>query len=204
MRIIDVPAAQGRGFHVPAGGEFRIVTPKGQQAADFFAFSALNVQEWLSPNHTWVWTRSVRPKEGDVILSRFRRPMIEFAKDGADGMHDMMIAACDQFRYEQLGHEGLHASCSENLRTSMQRLGHQIDVIPQPINFFTNTIVESDGHFISPPNPVQPKSYVRLRAAMDVFCVVSSCPYDLELEDWPINAPDGPTELVVEILEEDE
>jgi len=204
MRLIDVPASQGRSFFVAEGGEFRIVTPKGRQATDFFAFNAHNVQEWLSPNHTWVWTRSIRPQEGDVILSRFRRPMIEFAEDGAQGMHDMMIAACDQFRYEQLGHEGLHASCSENLRTSMQRLGHQIDVIPQPINFFTNTAVKDDGHFVSPPNTVEPNSYVRLRAAMDVYCVVSSCPYDLDLEDWPINGPDGPTELVVEMLEEDE
>ena len=204
MRVIDVPASEGRSFHVPQGREFRIVTPKGHQAADFFAFNAANVIEWLSPNHTWVWTRSVKPREGDGIQSRFRRAMIEFAKDGAGGFHDMMIAACDQFRYEQLGHKGLHASCSEDLRTAMQRLGHQVDVIPQPIIFFTNTEVKNDGHFVSPPNPVQPNSYVRLRAAMDVFCVVSSCPYDLDLDDWPVTGPDGPSALVVEILAEGE
>lgn len=149
----------------------RIVTPYGQQAADFFAFNADNVREWLSPNHTWVWTRTVRPRQGDVLLSRFRRPMLDFAEDGAGGVHDMMIAACDQFRYEQLGYEGPHASCSDNLRMSMQRLGYEIDVIPQPINFFTNTRVEPDGTFVSPPNPVKPGAYVRLTARMDLICV---------------------------------
>lgn len=200
MSTIDIPASEGRGFAVGAGAEFKIVTPKGYQAADFFAFSAANIDEWLSPNHTWVFTRSVRPRQGDIVQSRFRRPMIEFVEDGANGMHDMLIAACDQFRYEQLGHTGLHASCSENLRTAMQRLGHQIDVIPQPINFFTNTEVAADGHFTSPPNGVEPMSYVRLRALIDLICVVSSCPYDLALDDWPINGPEGPTELIVELL----
>ena len=194
-----IPPSEGRGFHVAEGQSIRVSTPKGQQAADFFAYNAHSIDEWLSPNHTWVWTRSVKPRAGDVIISRFRRPMLEFVEDGADGFHDMMIAACDQFRYEQLGHAGNHPSCSENLRTSMQRLGHAIDVIPQPINFFTNTLVTGKGEFISPPNPVKPGAYVTLRALMDLICVVSSCPYDLALEDWPINSPDGPSELEVSV-----
>ena len=195
-----IAPSEGRGFHLGKGQHLVITTPKGQQAADFFAYNAANTDEWLSPNHTWVWTRSVRPRLGDVIISRFRRPMLEFIEDGAEGFHDMMIAACDQFRYEQLGFAGNHPSCSENLRTSMQRLGHNVEVIPQPINFFTNTLVTENGGFISPPNPVKPGAFVKLRALMDLICVVSSCPYDLELDDWPINAPGGPTELEVEII----
>jgi uncharacterized protein YcgI (DUF1989 family) len=34
---------------------------------------------------------------------------------------------------------------------------------------------------------------------MDLICVVSSCPFDLSIEGWSINAPAGPTELKVEI-----
>ncbi len=202
MHKLTIPAREGRAFRLGAGRMMRIVTPHGQQAADFFAFNADNVREWLSPNHTWVWTRTVRPRQGDALLSRFRRPMLDFAEDGAGGVHDMMIAACDQLRYEQLGYEGPHASCSDNLRMSMQRLGHEIDVIPQPINFFTNTRVEPDGTFVSPPNPVKPGAYVQLTARMDLICVVSACPYDLNLPDWPINAGSGPTELLVEFEED--
>ena len=194
-----VPAREGRAFDLSQGQQLRITTPHGQQAADFFAYNAHSTDEWLSPNHTWVKTRNVHPCQGDVLLSRFRRPMLVFVADGAGGTHDMMIAACDQFRYEQLGYQGPHASCSENLQVAMRRLGHAIEAVPQPINFFTHTKVEDDGTFVSPPNPVPAGGYVALEALMDLICVVSSCPFDLSIEGWSINAPAGPTELKVEI-----
>jgi uncharacterized protein YcgI (DUF1989 family) len=109
-----------------------------------------------------------------------------------------MIAACDQFRYEQFGFKGNHPSCAANLENSMRRMGMQIEVIPQPINFFTNTSVLNDGTLVSPPNPVPPGAYVELRALMDLICVISSCPFDLPVEGWTINAERGPTELVVD------
>lgn len=202
MESLLIPAREGRGFHVAAGGRFRIVTPHGRQAADFFAYSAGNVGEWLSANHTWVKQRNLRPRQGDTLVSRFRRAMVRFAADGAGGVHDMLIPACDQIRYEELGHAGPHASCSENLAVAMRRLGYNIDVVPQPINFFTNTRIEADGAFGSPPNPVAPGAYVELEALMDLICVVSACPYDLFRADWPINDPEaGPTELLVEFVE---
>lgn len=199
MARIVVPAREGRAVEVRKGERIRITTPKGAQAADFFAYNARDAGEWLSANHTWVTTFSVRPREGDTFLSRFRRPMLSFVEDGANGVHDMLIAACDQFRYEFFGHEGPHPSCSENLGIAMRRLGHQIDVVPQPVNFFTHTRVEADGRLVSPPNPVPPGAYVELEALMDVICVVSSCPFDLPIEGWTINAGGGPSELIVDV-----
>lgn len=198
MEII-VPPREGRAVKVARGETIRITTPKGGQAADFFAYNAENTGEWLSANHTWATTFNVKPREGDVFLTRFRRPMLRFAKDGAGGVHDMLLAACDQFRYEFFEHKGPHASCSENLSVSMRRLGHQIDVVPQPVNFFTNTHVEADGRFVSPPNPVKPGSYVVLEALIDTICVVSSCPFDLGIQGWTINGSQGPTELLLEV-----
>ena len=195
----EIPARGGLAVPIERGKRLRLITPKGAQAADFFAYAADNVREWLSPMHTWVTTRSLKPRVGDSFLSRFRRPMLELVDDGAGGMHDMMIAACDQARYEQFGFAGAHASCSENLRSAMARLGHMIDVVPQPVNFFTNTVVEADGKLISPPNTVPPGGYVELAAHMDLICVVSSCPFDLRIPGWTINAAGGPTELVVEV-----
>jgi len=199
MTAIIVPAREGRAVAVPMGARIRVTTPKGRQAADFFAFNAANIREWLSPPHSWVTTFSVKPRLGDVLISRFRRPMIKLAADGAAGCHDMMIAACDQFRSEFFGHEGPHASCAENLQVAMRRLGYEIDVIPQPVNFFTNTRIEPDGRLISPPNPVAPGAYVELEALMDLICVVSSCPFDLNMQGWEINAGTDISELVVEV-----
>lgn len=199
MTRVIVPASGGQAVMVDRGQRVRITTPKGAQAADFFAYNRSSIQEWLSPMHTWVSSRFIKPRAGDTLLSRFRRPMLRIVEDGANGVHDMMLAACDQLRYEQYSHEGPHASCSENLMVAMRRLGHEITVIPQPVNFFTNTHVEGDGSLRSPPNPVPPGAFVELQALIDVICVVSSCPFDLAIDNWMINAPDGPTELVIEV-----
>jgi uncharacterized protein YcgI (DUF1989 family) len=198
---ITVPARQGRAVRVARGQSIRITTPKGAQAADFFAYNSESPAEWLSANHSWVTTFNVKPRQGDTLISRFRRPMLKFTRDGAAGVHDMMIAACDQFRYEFFGYKGPHASCSENLCVAMRREGYQVDVVPQPINFFTCTVVERDGSFKSPPNPVPPGAFVELEALMNLICVVSACPFDLAVDGWTINADAGPTELDVEVFQ---
>ncbi len=199
MSTITVPASQGRAIRVAAGQRLRITTPKGAQAADFFAFNAANVGEWLSCPHTWVTSFCIKPREGDTFLSRFRRPMLKFVKDGAGGVHDMMIAACDQFRYEFFGHHHPHASCSDNLQTAMRREGHEISVVPQPVNFFTNTQIDAQSRLTSPPNPVSAGAFVELEALMDLICVVSSCPFDLPVEGWPINSGQGISELLLRV-----
>lgn len=199
MTELIVPAREGRAIRVNKGQRIRITTPKGAQAADFFAYNADDVGEWLSANHTWVTTFNVKPRQGDTLISQYRRAMLKFTEDGANGVHDMMIAACDQFRYEFFGHQGPHPSCSENLHVAMRREGRQIAVVPQPLNFFTNTRIEEDGSFVSPPNPVAAGAFVELEACMDLICVVSSCPFDLEVDGWPINAAGGPSELVVSV-----
>ena len=114
METLVVPAAEGRAFKLGEGQRVRIITPKGQQAADFFAFNADDLSECLSPHHTWMPTRSLHPRAGDTFLSRLRNPMLDFVEDGADGIHDMIIAPCDAIRYKHLGVEGHHRSCAEN------------------------------------------------------------------------------------------
>jgi uncharacterized protein YcgI (DUF1989 family) len=199
MRGTIVPAAEGRAVELRQGGRLRITTPKGRQAADFFAFNARNISEWLSPMHSWVTTFSVKPRQGDTLISCFRRPMVTIVEDGASGVHDMMIAACDQFRYEFFGHKGPHASCADNLETAMRRLGNRIPIVPQPVNFFTNTVITAEGKLTSPPNPVPPGAFVEVEARMDLIAVVSSCPFDLAVDGWTINAEGGPSELILEV-----
>lgn len=196
---ITVPAAEGRAVRLAKGQRLRIVTPKGAQAADFFAYNADSVAEWASCPHTWVTTFSIKLRVGDILLSRFRRPMLKIVEDGAKGCHDMMIAACDQFRYEFFGHKGPHANCADNLMTAMRRLGYEISVVPQPVNFFTHTHIDAEGRLSSPPNPVALGAYVEIEALMDLICVVSACPFDLAVEGWTINSRQGPSELRLEI-----
>ncbi len=199
MERIIVPPSEGRAVRVTAGQSISVATPKGGQAADFFAYNSTNVDEWLSPPHTWVTTFSLKPRPGDVFLSRFRRPMLTMTADTADGVHDMLLAACDQFRYEFFGYRGVHASCSGNLEIAMRREGYEISVIPQPINFFTNVPVDDEGRLTAPANRVKPGASVTMEALMDLICVVSSCPFDMHAEGWEINAGNEPTELEIEV-----
>jgi hypothetical protein len=127
--------------------------------------------------------------------------MVDFVEDGADGLHDFIIAPCDAIRYRQFGVTGHHRSCAENLEIAMRSLGHEITVTPLAVNFFTNTVVEDGFMFNTPAAPVvQPGGYVVLQSRMDLICAVSSCPYDLAGPGWAINAPGGPTEIIVELL----
>ena len=202
MTRMVVPASEGRAVRLERGRRLRLVTPKGNQAADFFAFNAENVGEWLSCPHSWVTTFCIKPRQGDVFLSRFRRPMLKLVEDGAGGVHDMMIAACDKFRYEFFGHKGPHASCSDNLQQAMRREGYEISVIPQPINFFTHTVVHPDGRLSAPGGDIPAGAFVVVEALMDLICVVSSCPYDLAdaTKGWEVNPGAKVTELLVEAL----
>ena len=192
-----VPPKEGRAFHVGEGQHIRIPNPKGHQAADFFAYNAASVAEWLSPPHTWIASCSITPRPGDIFMSRFRRPMMRMLEDGANGVHDMLLPACDQFRYEFFGYEGPHASCSDNLMTAMRRLGHEISVIPQPVNFFTNTNVDYNGRLVAPANIVEAGAYVEIVALIDTICIVSSCPFDIVPDGWEINAGGVVSELEV-------
>ena len=83
METIEIPAGHGRAFNIAKGKQFRLVSPKGQQSADFFAFCAEDMSEGLSPHHSGMPTRSLHPRVGDIMISRKRRPMVQMIEDGA-------------------------------------------------------------------------------------------------------------------------
>ena len=64
-----------------------------------------------------------------------------------------------------------------------------------------STTTVTDGFmFNTPASPVaKPGAYVVLKAHMNLVCAVSSCPYDLVGPGWNINAPEGSTEILIEL-----
>jgi uncharacterized protein YcgI (DUF1989 family) len=46
---------------------------------------------------------------------------------------------------------------------------------------------------------VLPGASVTLEALIDLICVVSSCPFDLAVDNWTINADTGPSELLIDV-----
>lgn len=200
MTSITVPPREGRAVEVAAGQRLRITTPKGNQAVDFFAFAAGNMGEWLSVPHTWSGMFRMRITEGDELLSQFRRPLLRFVHDGANGLHDLTFSACDQFRYEQFGHQAPHANCADNLVTALRRVGLVAPLVPHPINFFTSSRIEPDGRIVSPPADIPPGSFVELEALTDIVAVASACPFDVWLDGWTIHGkPPVPSEIVMDV-----
>ncbi len=197
--MIVIPPAEGRAFHLARRQRLRLSTPAGAQCADFFAFTP-TLTEWLSPMHTWVASRHVRPRAGDMFRSQLRRPLVEFVEDHAGGVHDMLLAACDAERYRQLGIDGPHRSCAQNLREALAALGLEVPLIPQPVNFFTNTTVEPDGTMVAPPNTVPAGASVVLEALDDLVCAISACPFDVQSPGWAVNAEGRLTGLAVELI----
>ena len=195
QRIL-IPAREGRAVRVPANGLFRIVDVEGQQVGDLFAFSAQDVGEYASAEHTRVGLSRLFPRVGEAFLTNRRRPILTLVADDSPGVHDMLMAACDPERYRRLGATGWHASCQENLRHAMAGLDHPSVEVPQPINLFMNVPIDSDGALGFQPARTRPGDSVTLRAEMDVIVVLSACPQDLN----PINGP-GPTSLAIDLLD---
>jgi uncharacterized protein len=197
-KSFSVPAGTGASFDLRTGERIRVISPQGHQVADFFAFNASDLTEYLSARHTLVSsTRDLYPREGQTFLTSLRRPILKFVEDGAHAQHEMLLAACDPARYRLLGIEGYHASCAENLVTVMAARGITITEIPQPLNLFSSTRAEADGRVVTHPNASQAGDYAVFEALMDCIVVVSACPFDVETR-FPVNVG-GPHPLRVEL-----
>ncbi len=193
-RIYEVPARQGRAFRLAAGQVARIINHHGQQVGDFWAFRADTPQEFLSMEHMRPNLRRITPRPGDALVTNRRRPLLELVEDTSPGVHDTLIASCDLRRYAELGHDGPHDNCTDNLRMAMAAIGVDLPEVPCPLNLWMNTPPRDDGgiDWLAPVS--RPGDFVRLRAVADAILVLSCCPMDLS----PINGEGkSPTSLQV-------
>jgi uncharacterized protein YcgI (DUF1989 family) len=172
-----------------------VIDLDGRQVGDLFAFNAHDVSEYASAEHTRAYVSRLFPQVGEPFVTNRRRPILVMERDDSPGVHDMLCAACDPPRFEQLGIEGPHASCQDNLRAAMAALGHPEVEVPQPINLFMNIPVRPDGALGWETAPTNAGDSVTLRVEMDALVVVSACPQDIV----PINDR-NPTRLAIEVL----
>lgn len=167
---IHIPAGEGRATRVRAGGRLKITDLRGRQCCDLFAFNAQDVREYASAEHTRVFNGNLFPRVGQPFVTQVRRPILLFEEDRTPGKHDMLVAACSPSRYALLGVKGWHASCEENLLTTLSTMGHAVEV-PQPINLFTNIPLGPQGDLDWQPALTAAGDYVVFRAEMDVSSV---------------------------------
>ncbi len=180
--IMRIPAQGAKAVLVKKGAKVKVINTYGSQVVDCWAFNAKNVGEFMSMEHTRISILRYRPNTGDKIVTNKRRPILRIIEDTCN-IHDTMIAACNTERYKQLGCEGYHANCEDNLWLEMTKLHYQLTQTPCPFNLWQNTPVEADGSIGQYPAAANKGDYILMRAEMDLVICLSACPMDVT----PIN-----------------
>lgn len=185
----------------------RIVNTHGHQVVDTWAFVApSNISnrpsqrdrsafpvEYMSMCHSRAALNALRPTVGSTLVSNRRRSVMTLTADTSAGVHDMLIAACDIYRYQELVPDldasgGYHDNCSDNLHAALQRLPEwrQIEDVlrgwtPDPLNLFMNIPWSNSDHGgITWEAPVsRAGDSVELKAERDLIVVMSACPQDV-------------------------
>ena len=178
-RVIEIPARRGKAIRLAHGQSVRVINTFGQQVVDTWAFSAADLGEFMSMEHSRVAIGHIIPAIGDTLVTNRRRPILTLTEDTSGGIHDTLFAACDRWRYETLGHLGHHDNRTDNLAAALAELGLAPPETPSPLNLFMNIPV-LDGNRVEIRPPVStPGSHVTLCAEMDCIVAFSACPQDI-------------------------
>lgn len=182
-----LPARRGRAVRLAAGQKLKIVNTHGQQVVDTWAFNAHDLGEFLSMEHLRATIGSIRPRAGHALVTNRRRPILHFLEDTSPGIHDTLIAACDDYRYGLLGCTTYHDNCTDNLYAGMGLIGLRPPECPSPLNLWMNIPVSPEGETSWGVPVSKPGDYVVFRAELDCIVAMSACPQDI----LPINGTDG-------------
>ncbi len=195
--LITIPARRGRAARLAKGQSIRIVNTHGAQVVDTWAFSTEDLREFMSMEHIRPTLTRIFPHAGDDLVTNRRRPILHFAEDSSPGVHDTLMAACDDYRYGLLGCSEYHDNCTDNLFAALRNIGLAAPECPSPLNLWMNIPVDGAGNTAWGVPASKPGDYVVLRAEMDCVVAMSCCPQDI----LPINGEARePTEAHYRIL----
>ena len=174
-----VSGRTGYAFEVGLGTKFRLTDLEGMQPIDFWVFNKADPFEYMTMEHTRVHNLSMEVRPGQSAVTSKRRRIVTIIEDNSPGQHDMLIAACDPTRYAELGHEGHHANCQDNLHQAIGTFGIELPFSPQPWNLFTHFpwFPDKSIQLLSPDT--KPGDNIVFAAEMDIVVAISPCPQDI-------------------------
>ena len=192
-REFVIPASHARAWRMRAGQRVTVGQSEGHQVGDLIAFNAHDLTEFLSTSHTRRGINTLKLARGHSLYTNHREPILDLVEDTV-GVHDILVAACDPYRYKRDFGVDDHRSCRMNFVEALAEFDIPDWRIPDPVNLFQNSPVQPDWGLGSGTSPAGPGDYVTLLARMDALVAVSACPQDLA----PTNAG-RPTDLWVRL-----
>jgi uncharacterized protein len=177
--MIEIPARKGKAARLRQVETVKITNTTGQQVVDTWAFSAADMREFMSMEHSRVAFGHIIPAAGDILVTSQRRPILTVVEVTSGGIHDTLFAAYDHWRYELLGCQGYHDNCTDNLAAALVELGLTPPEVPAPLNLFMNIPVVDGNRVDVRPLISTPGSYIGLRAEIDCVVAFSACPQDI-------------------------
>ncbi len=181
--VMTVPARKGRAARLNKGQAIKITNTHGSQVVDTWAFSAEDLHEFMSMEHLRPTIGTIFPRKGHFLHTNRRRPILYFEDDTSPGIHDTLLAACDDYRYGLLGCKEYHDNCTDNLVAAMRQIGLMPPEVPSPLNLWMNIPVDKAGNTTFAEPVSKAGDFVVLRAEMDCIVAMSTCPQDI----LPIN-----------------
>lgn len=195
-RTLVLKARKALALRLKRADRVRVINTHGSQVVDTWAFDLDDAPAHMSMEHTRVHAKHPTPVAGTVFLTNHRKPILEMTADTSPGIHDWFYAACDRYRYEMLGYEGVHDNCSDNLRSILQDEDLPASVVPCPLNLFENVPLATGGSMAIEPPVGRPGDYVDLTVRTPALVVFSACPQDMA----PTNGADmQPKDVNLEI-----
>ena len=196
--LIEIPARKGKAAFVSEGQSVKLVNTHGSQVVDTWAFARHDLKEFMSMEHTRATLVKIMPAAGDHLYTNRRRPILTITEDTTPGIHDTLMAACDDYRYGLLGCSEYHDNCTDNLAAAMYGLGLTAPGTPSPFNVFMNIPWTDEGELSFDPPASKPGDYIVLEARMHLVIAFSACPQDI----LPINGRQRtPVEAHFQILD---
>ena len=175
---VHIMPQTGGGVRALGGQRVRVTCLQGKQVGDLFAFVPGSRDEYLSPGYTLRSLGRLYPEVGKPLYSAHRRPLLLIEEDTV-GVHDLLMPACDNNLYEQMGAKN-HPSCRDNLNATLKDFGVDIEGNPDPVNLFQNTpVVDLDGHWEIRESVAKPGDYIQFKALEDLLVIVAACSMDL-------------------------
>lgn len=171
-----IPPRSGAAFTLDKGQRLTVTDPRGEQVADFLAYSREDTREVLSSGRTLDYAGRIFLTTGDKLYSNRSRVMLRIEEDTV-GRHDFLLTPCsaDTFRilYDDLAP---HPGCFGNLARALAPYGIEPDEIPVAFNIFMNVALDGDTGVLSVEAPLsRAGDHVTFIAEEDLIIGLTAC-----------------------------